>query len=142
MEGKGKKLQINGFEKLTDRKNRWLDENWKIIRTFFKDKESVMGPTFEVYDGQPLEYPIYGIVLENQNKRVPNAIELNINSEIKSGHLLLPYVDVEVEHITTTTKSIHNIKYIHNTTLTVESIHSMEEFKKQLLHIIEKVTTL
>ena len=36
MEGKGKKLQINGFEKLTDRKNRWLDENWKILRTSSK----------------------------------------------------------------------------------------------------------
>lgn len=135
MEGKGKKLQINGFEKLTDRKNRWLDENWKILRTFFKDKESVMGPNFEVDDENLLEYPIYGIVLENQNKRVPNAIQLNINSEIKSGHLLLPYVDIEVEYITTTTS-------IYNTTLTVESIHSIEEFKKQLLHIIEKVTTI
>jgi hypothetical protein len=135
MEGKGKKLQINGFEKLTDRKNRWLDENWKILRTFFKDKESVMGPTFEVDDENLLEYPIYGIVLENQNKRVPNAIQLNINSEIKSGHLLLPYVDIEVEHIMGTTS-------IYNTTLTVESIHSIEEFKKQLLHIIEKVATL
>ena len=136
MEGKGKKLQINGFEKLTDRKNRWLDENWKILRTFFKDKESVMGPTFEVDDENLLEYPIYGIVLENQNKRVPNAIQININSEIKSGPILLPYVDIEVEHIMVATTSIHN------TTLAVELFYDMDTFKKHILHMVEKVTTI
>jgi hypothetical protein len=136
MEGKGKKLQINGFVKLTDRKNRWLDENWKILGTFVRDTESVMGPTFEVDDAHPLEYPIYRITIKETSIGIPNVIQININSEIKSGPILLPYVDIEVEHIMTTTKSIHN------TTLTVESIHNMEEFKKQLLHIIEKVTTL
>jgi hypothetical protein len=130
MEGKGKKLQINGFEKLTDRKNRWLDENWKILGTFVRDMKSMD------VDDEPMEYPIYRITIKETNIGIPTVIQININSEIKSGHLLLPYVDIEVEHIMTTTKSIHN------TTLTVESIHSMEEFKKQLLHIIEKVTTL
>ena len=130
MEGKGKKLQINGFVKLTDRKNRWLDENWKILGTFVRDMKSMD------VDDEPMEYPIYRITIKETNIGIPTVIQININSEIKSGHLLLPYVDIEVEHIMTTTKSIHN------TTLTVESIHSMEEFKKQLLHIIEKVTTL
>ena len=130
MEGKGKKLQINGFVKLTDRKNRWLDENWKILGTFVRDMKSMD------VDDEPMEYPIYRITIKETNIGVPTVIQININSEIKSGPILLPYVDIEVEHIMTTTKSIHN------TTLTVESIHSIEEFKKQLLHIIEKVTTL
>ena len=135
MEGKGKKLQINGFEKLTDRKNRWLDENWKILRTFFKDKESVMGPTFEVDDENLLEYPIYGIVLEHQNKRIPNVIQIHINSEIKGGYLLLPYVDIEIEHVVITPS-------IHNTTLAVELFYDMDTFKKHILHMVEKVTTI
>jgi hypothetical protein len=135
MNGGGKKLQINGFEKLTYKQNCWLDKNWKIIRTFVKDTESIMGPTFEVDDGQPLEYPIYGIIVENQNKRVPNVIQLNINSEIKSGPILLPYVDIEVEHITTTTS-------IHNTTQPVVGFYDMDTFKKHLLDMIEKVTTI
>jgi hypothetical protein len=136
MEGKGKKLQINGFEKLTDRKNRWLDENWKILRTFVKDTESVMGPTFEVDDVHPLEYPIYGITIKETSIGIPNVIQININSEIKSGPILLPYVDIEVEHIMVATTSIHN------TTLTVAVFYDMDTFKKHLLDIIEKVTTI
>jgi len=135
MNGGGKKLQINGFEKLTYKQNCWLDKNWKIIRTFVKDTESIMGPTFEVDDGQPLEYPTYGIVLEHQNKRIPNVIQININSEIKSGHILLPYVEIEVEHVVITPS-------IHNTTLAIEMFYDMDTFKKHLLDMIEKVTTI
>ena len=135
MEGKGKKLQINGFEKLTDRKNRWLDENWKILGTFVRGKESIMGPTLDV-DDEPMEYPIYRITIKETSIGIPNVIQININSEIKGGHLLLPYVDIEVEHIMTITKSIHN------TTLPVAAFYDMDTFKKHLLDIIEKVITI
>jgi hypothetical protein len=94
-----------------------------------------MGPTFEVDDENLLEYPIYGITIKETSISIPTVIQLNINSEIKGGHLLLPYVDIEVEHITATTS-------IHNTTLAVELFYDIDTFKKHLLHIIEKVTTI
>ena len=130
MEGKGKKLQINGFVKLTDRKNRWLDENWKILGTFVRDMKSMD------VDDEPMEYPIYRITIKETNIGIPNVIQININSEIKSGPILLPYVDIEVEHIMVATTSIHN------TTLAVELFYDIDTFKKHLLHIIEKVTTI
>jgi hypothetical protein len=130
MEGKGKKLQINGFVKLTDRKNRWLDENWKILGTFVRDMKSMD------VDDEPMEYPIYRITIKETNIGIPTVIQININSEIKSGPILLPYVDIEVEHIMVATTSIHN------TTLAVAVFYDMDTFKKHLLDIIEKVTTI
>lgn len=125
---KEKTLRINNFDKLTDVRHRSLLMNrWRILRTSVQNN-----------DEEYLSYKIWveGSLVGN----VPDVIEITINSKIEGGQLLLPYVNVELEHIKRDFSNPSNLKEIHNTTMTIESMEDLQTFKKALENVIFKIT--
>ena len=131
-----KKLKINGFDKLTDIRHRsLLTHRYKILRT------SVQNNDYKLLTEGIEEAPSYKIWLEGSLVgNVPDVIEITINSKIEGGQLLLPYVNVELEHIKRDFSNPSNLKEIHNTTMTIESMEDLQTFKKALENVIFKIT--
>ena len=131
-----KKLKINGFDKLTDVRHRSLLMNrWRILRT------SVQNNDYKLLTEGIEEAPSYKIWVEGQLVgNVPDVIEITINSKIEGGQFLLPYVNVQLEHIKRDFSNATSNKEIHNTTMTIESMEDLQTFKKALENTIIKIT--